>query len=90
MSTDAKSNVPTIDQTTQDKIKQFFKDTQSLHKEMAMKRAEKQALMKSETPDPQAVAKPFSPTPLDSSVTSALESNAWTHYRLNILNGLIV
>lgn len=46
-----------LDQATKDKIKQFFKDTQPLHKEMAMKRAEKQALMQSETPDPQAVAK---------------------------------
>ncbi len=46
-----------LDQATQDKIKQFFEDTQPLHKEMAMKRAEKQALMQSETPDAQAVAK---------------------------------
>jgi Spy/CpxP family protein refolding chaperone len=46
-----------LDQATQDKIKQFFKDTQPLHKEMAMKRAEKQALMRSDKPDPQAVAK---------------------------------
>ncbi len=46
-----------LDQATQDKIKQFFKDTQPLHKEMAMKRAEKQALMQSDKPDPQAVAK---------------------------------
>lgn len=46
-----------LDQATQDKIQQFFKDTQPLHKEMTMKRAEKQALMRSENPDPQAVAK---------------------------------
>ncbi len=46
-----------LDQETKDKIKQFFKDTQPLHKEMAMKRAEKQALMRSDNPDPQAVAK---------------------------------
>lgn len=46
-----------LDQPTQDKIKQFFKDTQPLHREMAMKRAEKQALMQSDKPDPQAVAK---------------------------------
>ncbi len=46
-----------LDQATKDKIKQFFKDTQPLHKEMAMKRAEKQALMLSDNPDPQAVAK---------------------------------
>jgi hypothetical protein len=46
-----------LDQATQDKIKKFFKDTLPLHKEMAMKHAEKQALMQSDTPDPQAVAK---------------------------------
>lgn len=46
-----------MDQATRDKIRQFFKDTQPLHKEMAMKRAEKQALMQSANPDPQAVAK---------------------------------
>jgi Spy/CpxP family protein refolding chaperone len=46
-----------LDQATQDKIKLFFKDTLPLHKEMAMKRAEKQALMQSDKPDPQAVAK---------------------------------
>lgn len=46
-----------LDQATQDKIKQFFKDTQPLHKQMAMKRAEKQALMQSDQPDSQAVAK---------------------------------
>ena len=46
-----------LDQGTQDKIKQFFKDTQPMHKEMAMKRAEKQALLQSDQPDPQAVAK---------------------------------
>lgn len=46
-----------LDQATQDKIKKFFKDTLPLHKEMAMKQAEKQALMQSDTPDPQAVAK---------------------------------
>lgn len=51
------SQMPQLDQATQDKIKQFFKDTQPLHKEMAMKRAEKQALMQSDTPDPQAAAK---------------------------------
>lgn len=49
--------VQQLDQATRDKIKQFFKDTQSLHKEMAMKRAEKQALLRAANPDPQAVAK---------------------------------
>jgi Spy/CpxP family protein refolding chaperone len=46
-----------LDQATQDKIQKFFKDTLPLHKEMAMKHAEKQALMQSDKPDPQAVAK---------------------------------
>lgn len=46
-----------LDQATQDKIKQFFADTQPLHKEMAMKRAEKRALMAAATPDAKAVAK---------------------------------
>lgn len=46
-----------LDQATKDKIQQFFKDNQPLHKEMAMKRAEKQALMRSDNPDAQAVAK---------------------------------
>ena len=46
-----------LDQETQDKVAQFFKDTRSLHKEMAMKRAEKKALMRSDNPDAQAVAR---------------------------------
>lgn len=46
-----------LDQATKDKIQQFFKDNQPLHKEMAMKRGEKQALMRSDNPDAQAVAK---------------------------------
>ena len=46
-----------LDPDTQAKITQFFKDNQALHKQMAMKRAEKQALMQSDKPDPQAVAK---------------------------------
>jgi hypothetical protein len=46
-----------LDQATQDKIAQFFNDTRSLHKEMAMKRAEKKALMRSDNPDAQAVAR---------------------------------
>jgi Spy/CpxP family protein refolding chaperone len=46
-----------LDQATQDKIKQFRKDILPLRKEMAMKRAEKKALMKSSTPDAQAVAR---------------------------------
>ncbi len=46
-----------LDQETRDKINQFFTDTQSLHREMAMKRAERQAIMRSANPDPQAAAK---------------------------------
>ena len=34
----------------------FFKDTQDLRKEMAMKQAEKQALMRSDNPDPAALS----------------------------------
>ena len=46
-----------LDPDTRAKISKFFKDNQALHKQMAMKRAEKQALMQSDKPDPQAVAK---------------------------------
>ena len=46
-----------LDPATQAKVTQFFKDNQALHKQMAMKRAEKQALMSSDKPDPQAAAK---------------------------------
>lgn len=48
---------PQVDDATKAKVKQFFKDNIALHKEIAMKRAEKQALMQSDTPDPMAVAK---------------------------------
>ncbi len=48
---------PQVDDVTKAKIHQFFKDNQPLQKEIAMKRAEKMALMRSETPDPTAVAK---------------------------------
>ena len=46
-----------LDQATQDKIRQFFKDNQELRKQMVMKQAEKRALMQSAAPDPKAVAK---------------------------------
>lgn len=46
-----------LDADTKAKITKFFKDNQALHKQMAMKRAEKQALMRSDNPDAQAVAK---------------------------------
>lgn len=45
-----------LDQATQDKIAQFYKDNSSLRKEIVMKQAEKRALMQSAQPDPQAVA----------------------------------
>ncbi len=48
---------PQVDQATQDKIEQFFADNQALRKEMMMKRAEKRAMMRSDNPDPKAVAK---------------------------------
>lgn len=46
-----------LDPDAKAKVSKFFKDNKDLHKQMAMKRAEKQALMQSEQPDPQAVAK---------------------------------
>lgn len=46
-----------LDPDTRAKVAKFFKDNQALHKQMAMKQAEKQALMQSDKPDPQAVAK---------------------------------
>lgn len=46
-----------LDQETQDKIDAFKDDNKALRKEMVMKRAEKQALLKNASPDPAAVAK---------------------------------
>lgn len=46
-----------LDPEAKAKVSKFFKDNQALHKQIAMKRGEKQALMQSENPDPQAVAK---------------------------------
>lgn len=46
-----------LDQGTRDKITQFFKENTNLRKEIVMKQAEKSALMQSEQPDPQAVAR---------------------------------
>ena len=46
-----------LDPATQEKVSKFFKDNQALHKQIAMKQAEKHAIMKSEKPDPQAAAK---------------------------------
>jgi Spy/CpxP family protein refolding chaperone len=46
-----------LDPETKAKVTQFFKDNQALHKQLTMKRAEKQALMRSDKVDPQAAAK---------------------------------
>lgn len=46
-----------LDPDTRAKITKFFKDNQALHKQLVMKRAEKQALMESDKPDPQVAAK---------------------------------
>lgn len=49
-------NIQNLDPAIQEKVKQFRLDNQSLFKEMAMKRAEKRALMKSTNPDPKVAA----------------------------------
>ena len=41
-----------VDPAVQEKLDAFYDATQDLRKEIAMKRAEKQALMRSENPDP--------------------------------------
>lgn len=46
-----------LDPDTRARVTKFFKDNQALHKQMAMKRAEKLALLQNDKPDPQAVAK---------------------------------
>lgn len=46
-----------LDQETKDKIEQFFADNKELRKEMAVKRAVKKALMHSDQPDVNEVAK---------------------------------
>jgi Spy/CpxP family protein refolding chaperone len=46
-----------LDPETQAKVTKFFKDNQPLHKQIAMKQAEKRALMQNDKPDPQAAAK---------------------------------
>lgn len=46
-----------LDQETKDKIAQFFKDNQGLRKEMVVKRAVKKALMQSDQPDVNEIAK---------------------------------
>lgn len=46
-----------IDPAVQAKLDKFFDDTLDLRKQLVMKRAEKMAIMRSETPDPAASAK---------------------------------
>jgi len=43
------------DPAVQEKLDKFFTDTQDLHKEIAVKQAERMALIRSENPDPAAV-----------------------------------
>jgi Spy/CpxP family protein refolding chaperone len=46
-----------LDPAAKEKVSKFFKDNQALQKQIAMKQAEKRAIMQSEKPDPQAAAK---------------------------------
>lgn len=46
-----------LDPAVQQKVDAFYNDTQALRKEMAVKQAEKMALMRNDNPDPAAVAK---------------------------------
>jgi hypothetical protein len=48
--------VSRIDPALQEKRDKFLADSQEIRKQMAMKRAEKQALLRSDNPDPQAVS----------------------------------
>jgi hypothetical protein len=50
-------NYQQLDSATQSKIDAFRAGTTELRKQMAMKRAEKQALMANQNPDPQAIAR---------------------------------
>lgn len=46
-----------LDPAIQEKVNKFFKENQPLQKQIAMKQAEKRAIMQSEKPDPQDAAK---------------------------------
>lgn len=48
--------VQNLDETTLAKVQQFKVDNQAILKEMAMKHAEKRALMRSDNPDPKLAA----------------------------------
>lgn len=45
-----------LDPETKSKVTQFFTDNRDLHKQIAMKRAEKMALLQNDAPDAKAVA----------------------------------
>ena len=49
--------VSQLDPALQEKRDKFLADTQELRKEMAMKQAEKQALLRNDNPDPQVVSR---------------------------------
>lgn len=49
-------NYQQLDEATRSKVEAFRTETANLRKEIAMKRAEKMALMNSQSPDPKAVA----------------------------------
>lgn len=46
-----------VDPAVKEKMDKFFESTVELRKEMAMKRAEKQALLRADNPDPAALSK---------------------------------
>lgn len=46
-----------LDPAVKEKMDKFFTDTQDLHKEITVKRAEQMAMIRSENPDPGAVGK---------------------------------
>lgn len=46
-----------VDPAVQEKVEKFFTDTQELRKEIAMKQAEKMALLRNDAPDPATVSK---------------------------------
>ncbi len=46
-----------LDPAVKEKLDQFFTDTQDIRKEIAVKRAERMALIRSENPDPAAAGK---------------------------------
>jgi hypothetical protein len=46
-----------VDPAVQEKMDKFFTDTQELRKGIAMKRAEKQAMLRGDNPDPAAMSK---------------------------------